>query len=202
MKHLATKMAKIVGLMEESIKMTGWNNHQKFAYMREKDIVDTIRGILSKHNVALFTSLESSHKEGDLTTVTLKHILIDGDSGETLELFSSGTGSDKTQFGIFKAITGSFKFFLMKNFLVSGDDSDPENDGPVKETPATTSKPKDFPKPETKVEAPKEVKPTSGKGLLSKQAEAKTEAPKKPSFGNKKLATEPVKEETEEDAAF
>ena len=194
MKHLASKLSKIVGEMGESIKMTGWNNHQKFAYMKEKDIVESLRVVLTKHNVILLTSVEDTHKEGELTTVKLKHTLIDGDSGETIDLYSSGTGQDKTQFGMFKAITGSFKFFLMKNFLISGEESDPENDikdhapkqaqgGFAKPEPAKA--PTGFNKPKPAQAAP--VSPAKKSGFFGKQqpqapVETVETAPEEPGF--------------------
>lgn len=188
MKHLASKLSKIVGEMGEAIKMTGWNNHQKFAYMKEKDIVESLRSVLTKHNVILLTSVQDTHKEGDLTTVKLKHTLIDGDSGEMIDLYSAGTGQDKTQFGMFKAITGSFKFFLMKNFLVSGSEDDPENDS--KDHPKTNTTKTETPKAtgfiKTKTPAT-EVAPVKKSGFFGKQqiqaavAEAQ-EAPEEPGF--------------------
>ena len=139
MKNLATKLVKVMNEVNSSVKMSGYNAHQNFAYVRESDIFDTVRNALTKNNVVLLPSVEDCKKEGDLTTVKTKFTLIDADSGEQMEFWSYGQGHDKLGFGVYKAVTGSFKYMLLKTFMISGDNSDPENDS-TEIKPVTTAK--------------------------------------------------------------
>jgi hypothetical protein len=160
MKALAAKMIKVIGSVSGKVSKSGYNSHNKYSYLMEKDLLDAVREGLTAHNVLITSSVEQVTKEGNLTTVRMKHLLIDADSGDTLEVWSAGQGNDGQDKGIFKAITGSNKYFLMKTFLLSGND-DPENDEDVKvvdskhttPTPVTKSNAfGSFKKPETEPE--------------------------------------------------
>lgn len=126
-KNLASKMVKVVGSVSGKVTKSGYNSHNKYAYIMEKDLLDAVREELTTNNVLITSSVESVSREGDITTVRMKHVLVDADSGESMEVWSAGQGADKQDKGIFKAITGANKYFLMKTFLLSGND-DPEAD--------------------------------------------------------------------------
>src|SRR5690606_17973389 len=108
----------------------------------EADLLDAVREEIVKAGLVIATSVDTVSREGNITTVTLKHTIIDAESGESMEVKSAGQGADNQDKGVFKAITGANKYFLLKMFLLSGDD-DPENDGGAKDVKAltTTAKP-------------------------------------------------------------
>lgn len=132
-----TSKTSLVGKLVEvteavgKIRKTGYNSHQKYEYMTEKDLVDAIKAELAARKILVTTSVLKTEFKGDLCLVETEHTFHDAESGETLKVQGSGTGYDKTDKAVFKAQTGAFKYFLMKNFLISSDD-DPENDGVVK----------------------------------------------------------------------
>lgn len=117
-------IAAAIGRVEKK----GFNSFHKYQYVRETDLVDTIRPLLSEHNLWLRQTVSSHSKEDDLTCITVDFTWIATDTGETLgpDTFI-GYGSDKGDKGIYKALTGTVKYYLMKTFLVSTGD-DPEGD--------------------------------------------------------------------------
>ena len=179
MKNLAAKMVKVLGAVSGKVSKSGKNTHQGYKYVMESDLLDAVRSELITHGVFVFSSVEEVTQEGKLTTVKTKHTFVDSESGETFDVFSAGQGSDGRDKGVYKAITGASKYFLMKSFMVAGDD-DPENETaskPLAKKPAA----KTYTKP---AEAAAKPKSTGGFGKKSTA-----------SFGTKKK-TEPT--ETQE----
>lgn len=140
MKTLASKLNKVIAEIGGSVNMTGYNAHQKFAYLTAKDLVEAARNALVKHNVVILSSTESVTKVEDTTTVEMSHTFICGDSGEQFVVKSFGEAKNKQGFGTFIAITGAFKYMLSKNLFVSGLDDDPENDSHSKPVVDSESK--------------------------------------------------------------
>jgi hypothetical protein len=184
MKSLAKKLVLILSEAQK-VKKSGVNKFANYQYTTESDLLELIRPQLVKHGIFVFSSVDtvevtkSTTKKGDenlITTVITKHTFVDSETGESYEVRSAGQGADQQDKGIYKAITGSTKYMLWKNFLVESND-DPENDSAnasyvrgdsSKSTvPAPAiSAPKSFSKPIKKVD----VEPT--------KVETKVEAPK------------------------
>lgn len=135
---LVKKLAEVMGVVKR-IPKRGRNDFHKYDYAMESDIVDSIRSELAKRHVMLLpgvvkqtrTSYERKSQNGAktvmLTDVEMTFTFIDGETGETLERRWEGCGEDSSDKGLYKAITGSDKYFLMKTFLMSTGD-DPEAD--------------------------------------------------------------------------
>ncbi len=164
MKNLTTKLVRVMGSIK-NVGKNGRNTFQNYDYVTEKDIVEAVREGLVKENVMLFSSVEGSQRDGDLTSIIVRHTFVDGDSGESFEVKSLGTGSDKQDKGAYKAYTGAMKYMLQKVFLLPIGDADPE---------ATTEDGKSTAKNLTAVAAPAKI--TSGKGKYGFAAKPKIEA--------------------------
>lgn len=122
MKGLATKLVRIMGNTKRIAK-NGRNDFHKYDYVTEADVLEEVRENLVKENVFVFSSVVASHREGDITSVQMRHTMVDGDSGETFEVLSIGQGQDKTDKGANKAITAAVKYMLLKNLMMpTGDD--------------------------------------------------------------------------------
>ena len=139
-KGLFSKLAEIMGLMAH-IKKEGFNPNQKYKFVRESDVAEAASRLLAERNIFLLQSVEESTMEplfesrsGSqmfLTTVKMAFQFIDGDSDQKTEtVYFWGTGADTGDKGIYKAMTGAEKYFLMKTFLISTGD-DPEGDDKV-----------------------------------------------------------------------
>jgi hypothetical protein len=201
---LYKKLVEVLGAVSK-VKKSGYNSYQKYAYIMEADLLDVLREELIKRNVFIFTSskvtdvkeLRKNDKPSFITTVTTTHTFVDGDTGESFAVDSVGQGYDDLDKGIFKAITGANKYFLLKNFLMSAGD-DPEDDG-VQKPKAEVVKNNNFPTTQEVtatqvgdkiVSVPKKETP---KGFGSKPAVATATEQKvaKPQGFSKPASTEP-----------
>ena len=133
-KNLVTKLCEVVAATER-VPKNGWNDFHKYKFAMESDIVESIRGELSKRNVFIFPNITAHNrvaKEGEkggyLTDINVLWTFVDGDSGEERVISVPGCGEDKGDKGLYKAFTGSEKYMLTKSFLIPTGD-DPENDG-------------------------------------------------------------------------
>tara|TARA_R110002020_G_scaffold55103_13_gene153177 strand:- start:126 stop:896 length:771 start_codon:yes stop_codon:yes gene_type:complete len=126
-KSLVQKLASIMKAVSPIAK-TGYNDFQKYSYAEERAINAAIRMHLADADVMILPSIESIQRDGLLTTVQTEYTIIDGQSGETLTCRWAGTGSDKQDKGLYKAITGSNKYMLMKLFLLETGDSNGSDD--------------------------------------------------------------------------
>lgn len=172
MKALAAKMIKILGAVSGKVTKSGYNSHNKYHYVMEADLLDAVRSELVAHKVFVFSSIEEVNQEGTLTTIRTKHTFVDSESGETFEVFGAGQGKDAQDKGLYKAITGASKYFLLKSFMMAGDD-DPEKDSAVsKASPKKITKPATKPatkkSPSTAFSKP--TAPTKGFGSAAKEA--------------------------------
>jgi hypothetical protein len=123
------------------IEKSGRNAFHNYAYATEADLVAALRGELYKRNVFVFPCvlqqerkpITVSSRNGDrqtaLTDVMIRWTFVDGETGERFECDVPGCGEDSGDKGIYKAMTGSEKYLLMKAFLIPTGD-DPEKDGP------------------------------------------------------------------------
>lgn len=128
------------------VPKNGYNAHHKYHYVTEADLVSAVREKLAERNVFVFPKFKLLSKVGDIATVEATFTFVDGDSGETYEAVSLGEGQDKSDKGVFKAMTGATKYALMKTFLMpTGDDpeleDEPKKGGvpPGVKTPVTTA---------------------------------------------------------------
>jgi hypothetical protein len=94
---------------------------------------------------------ETRHPVGDkgsvLTVLEMTMSFHDGETGERMDYFWRGYGTDKEDKGGYKAMTGAEKYFLLKTFLIPTGD-DPERDdqrqrkaAPPLIVPATPNRP-------------------------------------------------------------
>ena len=139
---------KLAWVMDQAgyVQKRGWNDFHKYHYVTEGDLVSTIRPLLAKIGVIIIPSVVEEVRYPDaiqerngmssLTSVTVQYTVTDGK--ETITFRMPGHGADKGDKGVYKAITGSMKYALMKLFMVETGD-DPERDNPgVAEAPDVT----------------------------------------------------------------
>lgn len=151
-RSLIKKLARIMAKVER-VEKRGENSFHHYKYAMEADLVDAIRPLLAQENVMLLpTMLETvrfQHTNGKgnltfLTDVKVKWTFEDGDTGETREMVFPGCGEDSGDKGIYKALTGSEKYCLMKTFLIAtGDDPEKDTD-PPKGEPIKGAKVRDY----------------------------------------------------------
>jgi hypothetical protein len=119
---IAKKLALIMGEVDR-IPKNGRNDFHKYDYATEADLVQAIRGSMSKHGVAFLPTVKSWEQKGDITSAEVEFHFIDSEDGTELVSTFWGFGQDKGDKGAYKAYTGAVKYCLMKTFLVpTGDD--------------------------------------------------------------------------------
>lgn len=123
----------------------GYNSFHKYAYRTEEDVMEKLRSLCTEHGVFVRPTCVGCSLAGDITTVEMEYEVINADNPE--ERFTArfpGTGQDKGDKGLYKAFTGSYKYFSMKTFQISSED-DPERD--EEQTPRNGSTPRKQPAP-------------------------------------------------------
>lgn len=132
---------KLVSLMHTAgtIEKRGRNTNQKYAFVQEADLVNSVRPAmvdlkLLLHQTTTFYDTRPMYETRSggtmyLTTVGISYTWVDGETGESYQnpgVFY-GTGADTGDKGVYKAATGSLKYFLLKTLLIGSGD-DPEAD--------------------------------------------------------------------------
>lgn len=144
-KSLVAKLAEVMAAVER-IPKRGRNDFHKYDYATEADIVATVRQELAARQVMLIPAVEAvtrdpvGEKGSVLTTLVMSFTFLDGESSESITRPWLGCGSDKDDKGIYKAMTGGEKYFLLKTFLMPTGD-DPEADDKPKGTVVTAPAP-------------------------------------------------------------
>ena len=137
---LHRKLAEVT-LAVDRIPKRGRNTFHNYDYATEADIAQAIRSELASRGVTLSPSLQGYERErlpdrqtkeglkpgGFLTTARIRYSFTDSESGEILDCDWAGTGEDGGDKGLYKAMTGAHKYFLMKFFMIpTGDDPERE----------------------------------------------------------------------------
>lgn len=156
---LYRKLAEVMGEVER-VEKRGRNAFHGYDYATEADIAAAVRNGLASRNVAIVPSCDPANirmerlvkangePKGFLTLLPCTFTLVDGDSNETMACPWVGAGEDASDKGIYKAMTGALKYFMLKLFLIpTGDDPEAttgDRTPTAKPTPTATSAP---PKP-------------------------------------------------------
>lgn len=140
---LIRKLAEVMAAVER-VPKRGRNEFHRYDYATEADIVATVRDELSKRGVMLIPAVQNHErhelrdgidsktgKDKPRDPVTILHMtftFVDGETGERETHPWLGAGQDGGDKGVYKAMTGAAKYFLMKTFLMPTGD-DPETEG-------------------------------------------------------------------------
>lgn len=135
---LARKKAAIMGELKKFTK-DKMNPKQNYGYASAETIFDTIRDLMNKHGLVLFTSAVSGNQDrfeskggtpGLHTTVQYRMLWVDTDTGATVEDYWLSEGDDYQDKGYSKCATLALKYYLLTTFIVSsGDASDDPDSG-------------------------------------------------------------------------
>lgn len=131
--NLWGKIARITGMLG-GVEKRGYNAFHKYNYALEGDVVAVVRQYLAAANIVIIPSVISESREGDLTRINVRYTVTDGN--EFFEFNMPGYGADRGDKGVYKAITGSNKYAIMKLFKIETGD-DPEGDTRVDERAVT-----------------------------------------------------------------
>lgn len=172
-KSLAGKLAEVLGVMKH-IPKNGYNEAQRYNFVRDADVLDAVREALAERSVAVLVDVagtevseyQTARQRTDggvswMTTVWGAISFLDGDSDATVTVGFRGTGSDTGDKGYYKALTGGVKYALLKTFLIPTGD-DPEAEAPAAPTarqPVQNAPQRPAPRPVAPTPAPVRQEP-------------------------------------------
>ena len=133
--HRGTLFAKLAAVLGEAhrIPKNGWNDFNKYHYATEGDALDVIRPLLAKHGIGIMYGVEEVQQLENARTLVKVRITLGDDTGAMLTTTAYGEARDADRNGnpqdkgLYKAITGAMKYWILKTFLLSTGD-DPEGD--------------------------------------------------------------------------
>ena len=135
--NLYQKIARITGMIG-GVEKRGYNAFHKYHYVTEADLVAAVRQYLAAAGIVIIPNAHTEVRDGDLTRVMIEYTVTDGNEAFTFSM--PGYGADRGDKGLYKAVTGSMKYALMKLFKIETGD-DPEGDTRVDERAATSDRP-------------------------------------------------------------
>lgn len=128
---------KLFSIMEaiETIHKDGYNDFHKYPYATEKAIKQAVRKELINNKLLFLSQIKSTEiimiGEKSVTKLLLDVQFLDIENNEAINLSFEGTGEDKGDKGLYKALTGAIKYALTTTFLIPTGD-DPEKEVEVK----------------------------------------------------------------------
>ena len=130
---LYKKMSGVMGRLDR-IPKRGINQHFKYAYVTDADVLEGVRKAMAEEGLAFFVNTVDIEQDGNRTTGTYDVTFADGETGATLTVTWIGEALDAQDKGMSKALTGAIKYGLMKTFLISTGDADPDEGEPSGDT--------------------------------------------------------------------
>ena len=129
---------KLVLIMSECshVAKDGFNDFHKYKYASASGVLEAVNAALVKHKVAsvvtpnIISSFDVTNAKGNIehqVTVGCNILLIDSESGESIDLYGIGTGQDAGDKAVMKAETAAIKYAYMLSMAISTGD-DPEAD--------------------------------------------------------------------------
>lgn len=132
--NINAKIQKVISEIT-GVEQNGFNKFQNYKYIKQEDIINAIRPLLVKNGLLVLSEIAEENtsyiaeKESFFCKVKVEYNIIDIDDGAIVTKIYYGHGIDKGDKALYKAITGSEKYFYMKNFLIGAPNDDPEYDG-------------------------------------------------------------------------
>jgi len=140
-KELAQLAKKIATISKEigKVDQDGINTFDKYKFISHEQTTTILRTLLEKNNIAIFPSVESYEEKNTLTAtgkqqirtiVTMKFLIVDTETGYSIEKTFTGADQDQKGKSMGQAITEAVKRFELKLFhITSKDDIDPDSKG-------------------------------------------------------------------------
>lgn len=152
-RKLLLKLSTILGEVG-AIPKTGFNKFHGYHYHSEADVNSAFQKLFHNHKIMFSASMVSSEMRETTTRngntefiykANMRFTFFDAETGESLTGCMSGEGQDNGDKALYKSISGTQKYILMKTFMIT-DHNDPEGDDGVDErnankAPAKTSQP-------------------------------------------------------------
>jgi len=146
-KNLIQKLCEVVAELGP-MKPEGFNSFHKYKYFSDEQLSSAFRDKLAKRNILLVPEVidwdirdfkTEKEKHSFLTTMRVRWTLMDGDSDDIISAVTVGQGDDPGDKGSNKAMTGAFKYLLIKMALIGGEGDAEADESTDKRHTAPTS---------------------------------------------------------------
>jgi len=146
------KLAKAMSLIPK-IPKSGFNQHFKYSYVQESDILDALRDVLPEVGLSTYVSVTESNVEivekktsrgvgtALVATCQVALTITDAESAESITITMPGYAEAADDKALYKAITGATKYAYAKGFAISiGDEPEAAEGIPQTQPPQPTQK--------------------------------------------------------------
>lgn len=149
---------KLLAVMADvdRVQKNGRNDHFKYDYVTEADVLEPVRDAMIKHGILCMPTVAEATHEGNLSRLVVDYDFIDADTGEMITRRFVSEGQDNADKGFYKAYTGGLKYALLKTFQIPTGD-DPENDSQHAPQPPRSA-PRPAPAPRADASAPSQAR--------------------------------------------
>ena len=144
---IAKKLVLIMGECSHVAK-DGFNDFHKYSYASAAGVQHKVASVVTP---AIISNFDVTNAKGNIehqVTVGCNILLIDSESGESIDLYGIGTGQDAGDKAVMKAETAAIKYAYLLSMAISTGD-DPEADTGVDERSYTTPQSNSVPKTST-----------------------------------------------------
>jgi len=97
----------------------------KYKYVTEEKVTTAVREAMIDVGLVILPTDVSCRQDENLTTTFCDYLIVDVDTGQSQKISSVGQGSDMQDKGSNKALTGAYKYLLLRTFAIpTGEDPD------------------------------------------------------------------------------
>lgn len=135
-KGVHQKLNLILRSLPDDMRPAGRNAHFKYDYWSLDQISGFFRNRFAELGLSFMADVKSfdihEHSTGKggvslLTTALVLFTITDSDTGDTISGHGIGQGDDPGDKGANKAMSGALKYWLLKTFIVGGEDSEADD---------------------------------------------------------------------------
>ena len=116
------------------VQKKGYNDFQKYSYVTEADVINTVRPAMLKEGLMIMPSVQTVEHDDNGNTHVVVNYTVFHESGDSISFTCAGSGNDRNSKGvgdkgIYKALTGANKYALLRLLqLATGDDAEVPNE--------------------------------------------------------------------------
>lgn len=127
---------KILAVMHDvpTIEKDGFNDFAGFKFAKIDTIRETLQPIFVKHKLAVIPDILDEHRDGNLATVSMLVTFVNMENpSDRFTTRWTGTGTDKGDKAIPKAITAAYKACVINTFCIGTGENDPDSESQAHE---------------------------------------------------------------------
>ncbi|QNM08027.1 ERF family protein [Wansuia hejianensis] len=106
----------------------------KYRTLSARKVTEAVREKLLETGLVILPVRQESHREGQLTTVSVTYRIVNTEKPEEfVEVASQGEGFDSTDKGMGKALTNAYKYMLLRTFAIATGEQEVRREDPKRQ---------------------------------------------------------------------